>query len=1249
MTPPEGPKAQEDALMQQLLASVFMSVGAPVAIIATDGKFIAVNPAFTQFLRFESRRLESRNLWDLMAGDGAAVGAASAKHFAKTVAPYELDATMELGDGTTASMHWTMTAVDQPQFKRFRIITLRDAIAPSADAAGDTAPKSTPDEVVVAGKIQLIGLDHVKAALGPRWPAHAERSMTVAEAILRRRLGPNDVFSRTQDQGFVICFAEGSESECAFRAATIAREVRTRLIGEGDDPAGSAVTAITQSIEIDDADREDGQPSLSVLARRLDAARLEAERQARAELSVAMAGATLEPEQLFDSAGKAVPIVFVALAKELQEQIEVALAILPYADGVDADLDVLMLTLAVEAALADIGTGRHGVYLIPLDFALFTNRKRQDRYIEICRKQPEAVRQRVMFVLSDVPKTVSQNRLFDVIRLLKPFGKGVGLGGVEVDFIATDLRQYRIPLFALPAEDMLAAARKSPQKLARFIRQLRLNEARLVVRQVYGEAERNSVMGIGGDLVSFAQSTAVTDVLPQSAGDEEAIRSAAFAEAIKAAPVSCVVTDIRKPEKPIVNVNGAFIEMTGYTAEEAVGRNWQFLQGRDTNRQVVAEISEAAATGKTIRRELLLYRKNGTPFWADTVISPVHNEMGVQIGIVALTTDITALRRAETSQRSLSKFISNLSDTIPGFIFQRTVTPDSRFNYTYVSPSFHRLIGATADEPYSNMPDKWIHPDDLEMVNREVLRSDEEGITLSVEFRLIAKNDQIRWIRSTSRPVRSADGNVVWNGVAVDITSEKSKEGQLSYIAGHDFLTGLLNRHEFRSQLAAHILQVQARSGTFAILAIDIADFQTVNDAFGVVVGDTILKIVGDRIARFDGARLAARVGGNEFVIVLDDIDGAATVLDYARSLRQEIAKLIETHEYRLTTYTYIGLALYPQHVPDLDDDVHRSATILSKVVDVALFAAKGAGPGACVLYAPEDDDRIRNRAILQQSLFEALEKNQFVLHYQPVVELDTGRILGAEALVRWNHPDLGLQRPDRFVPVAEKIGLIVPLGAWIMRQVLQDLREWQERGLGQPRIAVNVAAAQLQHPDAMAEIRAHILDSGFDPTQIEIELTESEFIDPTPDMLGNLKSLRALGVTVAIDDFGTGYSSFRYLRSLPIDKLKIDQTFVRHMTAESGDEAIVRGMIAIGRDLGLSVVVEGVETSEQRDILLGEGCRVGQGYYYSMPVTTEDFAWMLREQTKLPIMRPARQTTGTAVRRSQPGAQNPDVAFPAI
>jgi EAL domain-containing protein (putative c-di-GMP-specific phosphodiesterase class I) len=228
------------------------------------------------------------------------------------------------------------------------------------------------------------------------------------------------------------------------------------------------------------------------------------------------------------------------------------------------------------------------------------------------------------------------------------------------------------------------------------------------------------------------------------------------------------------------------------------------------------------------------------------------------------------------------------------------------------------------------------------------------------------------------------------------------------------------------------------------------------------------------------------------------------------------------------------------------------------------------------------------------------------------------------------------MQPPDQFIPLAEKMGLIVPLGAWVLEEVMERIGQWAARGLGRPWVAVNVAAAQLQRPEALAELRDRLSINGAAATQIEIELTESEFIDPTPSMLANLASLRELGVTVAIDDFGTGYSSFRYLRSLPIDKIKIDQSFVRRMTAESGDEAIVRGMIGIGRDLGLTVVAEGVETAEQRDILMREGCEVGQGYFYSRPVPPEAFERMLAEKRTLPL---------TQVNHGAPARRKPVIA----
>ncbi len=1205
--------------MQQLLASVFMVVGAPVAIIALDGRFIAVNPAFTRLLRYGARHLDGRRFWDLIAGDQGAEAAAGATQAGSNGTPYELDTWIGLGDQSTARVHVTMTSVDQPQFKRFRIITLREAAAPAGLTSAATAiPKS--EEVVVAGKIQLIGLDHVKAALGSRWSAHAERSMMVAETIIRRRLGPGDVFSRSQDQGFVICFAEGSEPEAAFRAATIAREIRSRLIGDADDPAASSVTAVTQSIPMGPGDMENGRPIWSALEMRLDAGRAEAERRARAELSVAIAVATLEPEQLFDNVGKPVPIVVTALSKELQEHIDVALATLPPGDGVDADMDVLKLALAAEAALADVGGGRTGVYLLPVDFAVFSSRKRQDRYIEICRKMQEAVRQRIMFLLSGVPKTVSQTRLLEIIRLLKPFGKGIGMDLGDVEFAPTDLGQDRIPLVAVSAEELLGMARTAPAKLAKLVRQLRFNGTRLVARGIHGESERNAVVGIGADLFSLATGVTREMTPSQLVGAGPGVERSGFATAIQKAPIAFAMTDITKPDNPIMSCNPAFTEISGYTAEEAIGRNWRFLHGRDTDQRVVAEIREAAERGEPIRREILYYRKDGSTFLGDLIMTPIHHESGALIALVGLLTDVTALRRAEQGRLEIGKFFENIAESIPGFVFQRVMTGDGRIDYTYVSPSFRRLVGVSPGEPNDRVPHKWIHPDDVAEMNRAVAQSAEDFSVLTAEWRLIGKSNEIRWIRSTARPIRSPTGNVVWNGVAVDITSEKRAEHAASYLGGHDVLTGVLNRLTFGNRLTDRLLEIDGQAGTLGIILIDIADFRTINDGFGMAVGDQVLKTLAERIAKIDGANLVGRVGGNAFAVVATNPKGTIDIALCARKLSQEIAKPIDVGTRSISVFACMGLALYPDHATGARDNFHQTGEALMKAADVALHTAKGMGAGSYQIYAPENDDRIRHRAILQQSLHEAFTRRQFVLHYQPVVELETGRILGAEALIRWVHPTLGMQRPDQFIPVAEKSGLIVPLGTWVMEDVLKSLENWELEGVGRPRIAVNVAAAQLQHPDSLGDLYDRIVESGFDPSQIEIELTESEFIDPTPRMLDNLKALRKLGVTVAIDDFGTGYSSFRYLRSLPIDKLKIDQSFVRNMMLESGDEAIVKGIISIGRDLGLTVVVEGVETAVQRDILLREGCRVGQGYFYSMPVTAEDFAWMYGEGLNLPL-----------------------------
>jgi EAL domain-containing protein (putative c-di-GMP-specific phosphodiesterase class I) len=256
---------------------------------------------------------------------------------------------------------------------------------------------------------------------------------------------------------------------------------------------------------------------------------------------------------------------------------------------------------------------------------------------------------------------------------------------------------------------------------------------------------------------------------------------------------------------------------------------------------------------------------------------------------------------------------------------------------------------------------------------------------------------------------------------------------------------------------------------------------------------------------------------------------------------------------------------------------------------------------------------------VLRHSLRKAIEEKQFKLHYQPLVDLVSGTIVGAEALVRWNHPELGLQRPDIFIPFAESSGLIIPLGNWIFREAMQQVVSWRRDGLEVPKIAINVSGVQLQDPGLLRSIETALAQTGAQARHFELELTEGFMIEASPSTLGLLKSLKTLGFTLAIDDFGTGHSSFRYLRDFPVDKVKIDQTFVRQMVVDSSDASIIRAIIALAKSLDLKVVAEGIETMVQRNFLREEGCQIGQGYLFSVPLTAEDFGYLIARNIRLP------------------------------
>jgi diguanylate cyclase (GGDEF)-like protein/PAS domain S-box-containing protein len=686
-----------------------------------------------------------------------------------------------------------------------------------------------------------------------------------------------------------------------------------------------------------------------------------------------------------------------------------------------------------------------------------------------------------------------------------------------------------------------------------------------------------------------------------------------FAAVVEALPYGMVVTDSQRPDNPIIYANAAFSILSGHTPQEVVGRNCRLLQGPDTDRAVVAELAEAIRAGTPIRRELLNYNKNGRTFWNEINLRPLTDASGQVTGFVGTQRDLTDIRIAYAAQHDLEARLERIMENLPGYIFQRVRKPDGTYGFSYFSQSYWHILGLR-DVPPIDTLDAYahIHPVDIPHVRRAVELSVETLAEVTIEFRAVAANGKLLWLRSHSMPRHLPNGDTVWDGVGIDITAEKAAQDELAYLAYHDPLTGLFNRMRFKHLMSEAADEAAAASGRLAAFAVDLDGFQDINDALGPPVGDAVLRCVGERLALFCGADgVAGRLGGDEFTIFRPDPPSGPAILDSAAALCRDLSRPMTIQGHEITVEACVGATVYPFTERDRAGAESASDDII-KQCNMALSEAKRAGRGVARRYTVDMDDSERHRAILRRSLQRGFIEAQFRLLYHPLIDLASGRIMGAEALLRWQHPDLGLQRPDMFIPMAEASGLIVPLGAWVVSTALLQLRDWARRGHETTRISINVSSVQLRDPGFLAMIDAALRDTGADPGLVDLELTESVLIEATPALIGILDALRVRGFHLALDDFGTGYSSFRVLQDLPIDMIKIDQTFVRRVTLDTGDDAIVQAMLTVARRLGLEVIAEGIETRAQRDFIRDAGCRIGQGYFFSLPVTADEFGALL-------------------------------------
>jgi diguanylate cyclase (GGDEF)-like protein len=509
------------------------------------------------------------------------------------------------------------------------------------------------------------------------------------------------------------------------------------------------------------------------------------------------------------------------------------------------------------------------------------------------------------------------------------------------------------------------------------------------------------------------------------------------------------------------------------------------------------------------------------------------------------------------------------------------------------------LFGRPREAPRTGYRElqQFLHQEDRELFRATFRHAIRQGSDFQGDYRVVWPDLAVRWISTRGQVHRGADGRaqrVI--GVVMDITDRKVAEQRIAHMAHHDALTGLPNRVLLRDRIQQAIAQAHRNGMQIAVLFIDLDRFKTINDSLGHQLGDRLLQSVASRIlVCVREGDTVSRVGGDEFVIVIPAIESSSDASSVASKILEVLGNAFHLHGNDLHVAASIGTSMYPGDGSD--------AETLMRNADTAMYHAKDSGRGNFQFFTQHMNVAAQQRLSLENALRRSIEEREFELHYQPIFDLGDRSIVGCEALLRWNRPGGATVQPSEFIATAEESGLIVPIGEWVLREALKQARSWQSPG--RPvRIAINVSARQLARSTFVERLRRLIHEFGMDPGLIELEVTESVIIEGAGEARAALDQIAELGVGLAIDDFGTGYSGLAYLKRLPIDTVKIDQSFVRDLTIDPDDAAIVTAIVAMARGLGIGVVAEGVETEEQLAELQRLGCLRAQGYLLARPMS---------------------------------------------
>ncbi|MGV3742438.1 MAG: EAL domain-containing protein [Burkholderiaceae bacterium] len=568
--------------------------------------------------------------------------------------------------------------------------------------------------------------------------------------------------------------------------------------------------------------------------------------------------------------------------------------------------------------------------------------------------------------------------------------------------------------------------------------------------------------------------------------------------------------------------------------------------------------------------------------------------------------------------------LRGLFNQAPGFV---TILSGPQHVFTVANNAYYQLVG-TRDligKPVREALPELKEQGFFELLD-QVYASGEAYIGSNVPIRTTTSEGagEIRYVDFVYQPMRDGDGNVT--GIFVqgnDISEQRSAQSQLEYLSKYDTLTGLPNYAHMLTKLDSMIDHTE--NGKYAVIAmvVDIDRFRSINEKFGQSVADKVLKTIGERLqALTQGIGDVAKLSGDRFALGIYSYANESAYQEQVNKIKERIEEAFICDEHEIFVTFSIGVAISP-------DDA-RDAETLIQCADLAMYFSRHGGAGCSNFYSKEQNERIQQRLKIEKGLRKGLERSEFLLHYQPQVNLQTGLIVGMESLVRWNHPELGLIPPNEFISVAEDSGLIVPLGEWALRTACAQLKTWHERGHPDLRVAVNLSAKQFNQKCLGQTIRAILEETGLEARFLDLELTESLIMTDVEQAIGILNDLNKLGVQISIDDFGTGYSSLAYLKRFPLDVLKIDRSFIREIPGNSNDAAIADAIISMAHSLGMRVVAEGVETEAQCEFLSRNLCDEIQGYMVSRPVPAQELEALLNERRRLPdhllrLQKPAR------------------------